>query len=457
MDAFGLVAAAASPDALIAHVSQRLTTVPTGATVVIGCSGGPDSVALTHLVWAARPDLTRVVAYVDHGLQATDSQQQVVLAHATATKAACETVRVTVAGDGHGVEAAARDQRYMALYALAKRHGAAGLLVGHTADDLAETVWMRLLRGSGPDGLSAMRERDGLLLRPLLSVRRETVHRYVSTRGLATVHDPMNDDETFLRVRIRHTLRPVLDTLSDDPVAAAWRLSQLADTDQAFFGRLIADAPILRFGAVAASIDRAYLQEVDRAVGSRIVRTLLHHVRPTDGFTSRHSSANDVFRVLDADPPARFCLTGDVALMVDAHTVTVARNARQDPVTFDAHDSGAVALFGARLGTVNNDRFHPPPYGDADRYRVWLAGIDRLTVRCFAPGDRLHMHGGDRPVKTLFQAGRLPVLLRAHWPVVCVNDTVVWVPGFGVDDRFAGAKEDASATLFTFTADPADE
>lgn len=180
--------------------------------MIVGCSFGPDSLALADAVLALPGDTHLVhLVYVDHGLRPEAAGEGArVIAFAEAAGGQGRIVRVTVTRDGTGLEDAARRVRHAALLAVADEVGARWVLLGHTASDQAETVLGRLLRGAGVKGLAGIAARRGRFLRPLLTVSRAQVLDHVAGRGLEPAHDPMNDDRSFLRARLRHELLPAL-------------------------------------------------------------------------------------------------------------------------------------------------------------------------------------------------------------------------------------------------------
>ncbi len=216
-------------DRVRAHLDRAL---PPGARVVVALSGGPDSAALLHLVAAARPDLPLVAVHVRHHLR--DDAHDVVLARAQAAAvgAAFELPDADV-GAGAGPEDAARRARHRLLRRAAADHDAAAVLFGHTADDQAETVLLRIARGTGLDGLAGI-PRDAVhegvrYLRPLLGERRADVRAVVADTPTAT--DPTNLDPDQRRARARHHALTVLRGLHPaeaDPVPALARLADLA-------------------------------------------------------------------------------------------------------------------------------------------------------------------------------------------------------------------------------------
>lgn len=186
-----------------------------GETVLVAVSGGADSVALLDVLRDVRRalDLTLACAHVHHGLRAEAE------ADADFVRRLCERLdlpfhleRVTVRTKPpwEGLEAEARRARYAALDARARSLGAHRIATGHTADDQAETVLMRLLQGAGPRGLAGIAPVRGPVIRPLLETRRDEILAHLASRGLDWVEDATNRDSRFLRNRIRHDVLPFL-------------------------------------------------------------------------------------------------------------------------------------------------------------------------------------------------------------------------------------------------------
>jgi tRNA(Ile)-lysidine synthase len=169
---------------------------------------------------AVRQPFSLSCLHVEHGLRGEESR-----ADAEAVRALCGRLNVpcrivsvkpgkiaaAAREKGSGIEAAARNIRHAAFRAEAAHTGARAILVAHTEDDLLETTLMRILRGSGPAGLAAMPPQNGLILRPLLRLRRADVVSYLAMRGVAPRIDSTNSDERYLRNRVRGRLIPALD------------------------------------------------------------------------------------------------------------------------------------------------------------------------------------------------------------------------------------------------------
>ncbi len=176
----------------------------------VACSGGVDSLVLAHAAAVVLGPAGIVVVHVDHGLQPATAQIADDVAHWCSSAAiACVVQRVTVP-DGPSLEAQARQVRYAALHQAARRHAVPFVATAHHAGDQAETVLMRLIRGTGPAGLVAMRPQRGSLLRPFLALPRSILAQYARDHALPVWHDPMNHDLRFFRSRMRHQLLPLL-------------------------------------------------------------------------------------------------------------------------------------------------------------------------------------------------------------------------------------------------------
>lgn len=235
-----------------------------GERVVVAASGGADStallLALEELKRAGLLGVEVTAAHLNHGLRGESAEEDARFAETLAREHGFEFVagradvgaRVSESGDN--LEQAARRARYEFLSEAARRVEAAAVLTGHTLDDQAETVLLRLLRGSGSEGLGGMRperslEEGGrvLLRRPLLEwARRADTEGYCRARGVEFRADEMNEDERFARVRVRRTLLPLLETFnpraSESLARAAGLLREESSALEGFASRLLEDA-----------------------------------------------------------------------------------------------------------------------------------------------------------------------------------------------------------------------
>ncbi|HEX6444437.1 MAG TPA: tRNA lysidine(34) synthetase TilS [Streptosporangiales bacterium] len=256
-------------------VRQGLAGLPAGALVLVACSGGADSLALAAAVAheGPRAGLRAGAVTVDHGLQDGSADRAEAVAKVLAGLGLDPVLvrRVEVTGQG-GPENAARDARYAALDAVAAGTGAAAVLLGHTMDDQAETVLLRLARGSGARSLAGMAPAAGRYRRPLLDLPRERVREACVAGGLAPWDDPHNTDPAYARPRVRHDALPALvDALGPGVVAGLARTAALlradADALDAWSDRAYADC---RRGDGALAVPA--LSGLPDAVRTRVLR-----------------------------------------------------------------------------------------------------------------------------------------------------------------------------------------
>jgi tRNA(Ile)-lysidine synthase len=291
------------PIAAVAEVRRAvrrvLADLEPGELVLVACSGGADSLALAAATAfeAPRAGLRAGAVTVDHGLQPGSAQRAREVQKAL-TGLGLDPVEVLTAaiGGAGGPEAAARTARYAALDRAAARHSAVAVLLGHTLDDQAETVLLRLARGSGARSLAGMAAVNGIYRRPLLGLHRGTVR--AAAEDLPVWDDPHNTDPAYTRSRVRADALPALEAALGPGVAAA-----LARTA----GLLRADADALDAWAVRAaadvtgadgSLDVAALADLPVAVRTRVIRRALlgagsaatdltaEHVRAVDGLVT---------------------------------------------------------------------------------------------------------------------------------------------------------------------------
>ncbi len=187
------------------------------APVIIAVSGGSDSVALLHLLSSFFPRITRIAVYIDHGLRPkeTPAEKKLVSELAAECSADFVSVRVNVLLEQEkshsSLEEAARNLRYDALETIRSQYKGQCIAVGHTADDQAEEVLLRLIRGSGSAGLGGMAIRNKYIIRPLLQESKENLRNYLKENNIAFCEDSSNTDTRFLRNKIRHHLLPILE------------------------------------------------------------------------------------------------------------------------------------------------------------------------------------------------------------------------------------------------------
>jgi tRNA(Ile)-lysidine synthase len=412
-----------------------------GEVVLVAVSGGADSVALLDVLCALREPLglNLSVAHVHHGLRPeADTEADGVLRLAESLGVACHVERVTVrrAPPWDGLEAESRRARHAALERLARVVGAARIATGHTADDQAETVLMRLLQGAGPRGLGGIAPVRGPLIRPLIETRRAALEEHLRGRGLGWAEDPSNRDPRFLRNRIRHDLLPFIAELTGASVVEA--LARSAAAARAVVGDLEerARADLARLATrdgAGLSLDVGALAERPIELAAEVLRqaaAALGETRPLRGPAQRA-----LRRLLGDAPPRRGARLGRLAVERSGRRLRVgpvalpALVARAWPVPGGLDLPEINARLGARIVARARDYAIPREPGraafDADTLPPTLA------VRARRRGDVFSPFGAPalRRLKSFLIDAGVPRWQRARTPLVEAGGEIIWVAG----------------------------
>lgn len=408
-----------------------------GERVLVAVSGGADSVALLHLLTELGPAwrLSLAVLHVDHGLRA-DSARDAEFVRGVGGRLGVQvdTVRVSVPASG-SPEAAARTARYAALEAHAALIGADRIALGHTADDQAETVLMRLLTGAGVRGLAAIPPRRGRIVRPLIDCRHAEMVAALRAAGLPWVEDPSNRDPKFLRNRIRHELLPHLAAAwSPQVVEALARTARLArDTVEALdrlAGRELGRLAVREAGAVL--LPRTELLGLPRRIAIEVLRQAAAELGSRGPL--RAWGHRRLAHVLATPSPRRPVKLGGVVIEVGSRRIRVGNAPLPALPPRSLEIPGRLAL--PEAGLVLAARLVPATgYAvpretrraafDADRL-----GTASLVVRGRRPGERWTPWGGtERTLKEFLIDEKVDRWDRDRVPVVEAGGQILWLAG----------------------------
>ena len=273
---------------LVAAVDRVLRATgmpPRSSTLVVGVSGGADSVALVDALASLRRrrGFRVLAAHLDHGLRPGSADDAAFCAELCRSldvplRVDRADVRARAARERGGLEQAARRERYAFLRRVKEEEGAVAIAVAHTRDDQAETLLLRLLRGAGATGLGGMRPRSRDVLRPLLAVSRGEVLAQLRERGLAWREDPSNDDLDHRRNRVRHELIPYLEERFNPAIRASLARTASLLADEAAHVRREAEtllATISREEDGALLLGRPALADAPAAVARAAIRQAL--------------------------------------------------------------------------------------------------------------------------------------------------------------------------------------
>ena len=444
---------------------SRHDLIRSDSRVLAAVSGGSDSVALVHLLRALADagELRLIgVAHFNHQLRASadaDERFAAAIAARLDLPFLCdrEDVAARAAREGRSLEDAAHAARH-GFFARAGATAAATVVaLGHTRDDQAETVLLRLLRGAGPRGLAGMHPRNGLVVRPLLGCRREELRAWLAERQLPFRDDETNDDVSIPRNRIRAELLPLLqarfnpgivDVLADQADlardATAWMDASAADLDAALVRR--SRTPD---GAARCEIDADALRGAPVALQRALLWRLMTEVAVPRPIAYDHVEA--ARRLILEPGDTRVDLPGQRVQRIAATVVltgrapgalgraapeqrTVFRFPLSIPGEVVSADAGWAVSADASASAIVSSVQGP----DVAQIRSDLCN-GSLAVRNRRPGDRFRPVGldGQKKLQDYFVDRKVARERRDRVPlVVDGSDRIVWVAGFGIDEAF---------------------
>jgi tRNA(Ile)-lysidine synthase len=468
-----------------------------GDAIVVGVSGGPDSLALLHLFVGVREalNLRLHAAHLNHGIRGAESDADAAFVRKVA--AAWDVPYTVERADVPAIaaerklalEEAARQARYTMLARTASEVGAGLVAVGHNADDQAETVLMHLLRGAGLAGLRGMLPRTSLsayhllepveadivLIRPLLDIPRAEIEAYCAGHGLAPRFDRSNLDTTYFRNRLRHEVMPLLETLIPNLRARLNRTASVLAADHACLQAQTEEAWQRVCAAESRetiTLDLAGWRALPLALQRAIIRQAAWRLRATLRDVSFLHVENAVRVARQGPTGARATLPAGLLMRVGYDTLTLAAEdeaplppdwpllapgeelaiavgAYHDTPLQDDWTFSINAYEGERSGPDWEGLLHDP----------WAAPLDadalgeRLTLRTRRPGDRFRPQGvgGVQKVSAFMINAKIPAPWRDRVPLlVAESGAIAWVAGWRLDERFLVTEKTRRVALARF-------
>jgi len=468
-----------------------------GDVVGVAVSGGADSVALLRVVQdlRARLGVRLLVVHFNHQLRGaeSDGDEKFVadLAHKNDLEFIAGTEDVAAWARNHvcNLEDAARKCRYAFFSELIRDGRITRICVGHTADDQAETVLAKLIRGTGPAGLGGIYPVAEYVTRPLIEIRRAELREFLRTKNQNWREDSTNLDESRLRAKIRAQLLPALEQDFQPAIVAHLNnLASLSRDDDEFWNLLIEE----RFAALVGKQKHGRSITIDdllkpvslgtraqdnrspmTAVTTRLVRRILQELKgDRNGFTWRH--VNDVLHLATASTSGhQIELPGGITVERSFNDLVFTRTslaehsgtqkATRDAIEFhyalslNSQSEQHVDLpeIGTRLRlkvidwpAMQRDTSIEPPVADWSRLRT------PAIVRSWLPGDAFRPQGRsrNRKLKHLMRESRISARDRRGWPVLTSAGEIVWARGFPVAQEFVAEKD--TRKVLTISEEP---
>ncbi len=427
--------------------------------ILAAVSGGADSMSLLHLLMGWRKDGIRVSAvHINHGLRGdgADRDEQFVrdfcAKHTIPLSVYHEDVAAVAAANGQTVEEAGRQVRYTCFEQARCAMGADYIVTAHTADDQAETILMRLIRGTGTDGLAGIPATRDAIRRPLLCCRRSEIEQYCRQHDVPFCTDESNNDLQYTRNRIRHEVLPLLRQMNAGVDDALLRLSSHIGLDVAYLSDVVSgvegacldeqdSAPINAAVSQPAAIRRRMIRGWFEQVGVTSYEET--HVRAVDGLLlTGHGSV---------------CLSGGFTAKVEFDRITFTETdgpvfrmptvaVTQLPQSVMVGDTLWQLRVVDKENLINVHNLFANSVCDYDKIQ------GDLTIRGRQAGDTMHPagRGVGKSLKKLMNEWRIPVDKRDAVPLICDEQGIVLVPGYTCDQRVR-VEEDTKHFLVWWT------
>jgi tRNA(Ile)-lysidine synthase len=456
--------------------------------VIVGVSGGPDSLCLMSIV--RRAGYHAIVAHFNHKLR-PDADADANIVEQTAARlnlvSVIESGEVRAYADEQklSIEEAARTMRYRFLMQQARRFQAQAVAVGHTADDQVETVLMHFIRGAGLAGLKGMNYRTVLhafdpdipIVRPLLDTWREETIVYCAANGFRPRHDPSNASLDFFRNRLRHLLIPTLESYNPRFREVIWRTSRSLAGDYEILSDVLDGAwkeCVVEETGEFVAFDESALTQQQIGLQRNLVRRAmerLHGQEPDVSYATLERASNFIAD-RDGTRRARTDLSGGVHLLREGSLIYVVASKVTLPIerwpqmpegsdTLPLKVPSQISLAGG--WKLSCERWNiaslalEQARANHDPFQAWVDahGIsDALELRVRQDGDRfepLGMDGHEMKLSDFFINVKLPQRARERWPLLCMGEKVVWVPGYRPAHPFRMTDSTRQALYFSMT------
>jgi tRNA(Ile)-lysidine synthase len=452
--------------------------------IIVGVSGGPDSLCLMETLRQAGYSI--IVAHFDHQLRQESGQDaHMVEKIAERLMLACvidgADVRAHADQEKLSLEEAARNLRYRFLFKLARERNAQAVAVGHTADDQVETILMHFLRGSALTGLKGMSFRSLIktfdaeipIVRPLLKMRREETVVYCAVNGLRPHYDSSNDSLNFERNRIRHLLIPNLESYNPKFREAVLHMSESLKGDYAFVMETLDKAwqeSVIAKDEEVVTFDSDLLSGYSIGLQRNLVKHAMQFLRPEVdiSFSILERATN---MINSSGLSARVDLKGGMRMFRELGNIYICtldaelpinlwpQMIGSDPVSIST--PGQVSLAGGWKLTSEIWRIPALAREQArqneDQFQVWLDAENlpgQFELRTRRQGDRfspLGMDGHSQKLSDFLVNEKMPLRAREQWPLLCVEDEILWVPGYRSAHSYRLTSTSRSIVYFSVT------
>lgn len=466
----------------------------TEESVLIGVSGGADSVALLFILFALAGDhgWKIGIAHIHHGLRGkqADADADFVAGLARKLDLPYYIAKPDVRGRGRkekiGIEDAGRKERYAFFHETAQNCGYEKIAVGHQKNDSAEQILLNLLRGTGAEGLGGIAPVRGIVIRPLIRTRRREIESFLTEKNIAWCEDASNKDNRFTRNRVRNQLMPYLQTFNPQMTETLFRLGEVMREENTWAEALL--APVFEQAVLSRASGKLVLcskciKDQHRAVKRRLVRKALEELKGEPGSISLKHVEQILSAVGQTDGRLRqMHLPARILVACEGNRVVFTRekkSLRSGPLSGRQYETPAfahrleAAEFNSGKASVWIWQIHTRicfqcniKYGNIDSLKnsgsgkTALMDFDRLSfpliIRNVCPGDRFVPLGmsGTMKVNDFFTNNKIPCHQRGRVPIIETPEGIVWVGGLRISELVRVTKNTKNIIKIEISGNP---
>lgn len=431
---------------------QKYHMLAHGDHVLIGLSGGPDSVCLLTIINKLKHELGvhLSAAYIDHGLRPDETPYEIDFCRDLCNSLGMPFITRSIDVKSYVKEKklnkqeAARELRYRVLNEIAAETAANKIALGHNAGDQAETILMRLFRGTGPSGLSGIPPVRRHIIRPLIEVERIEIEKFLEDEGMGFVIDSSNLKHEYLRNKIRHLIIPAIKNINRDIIKTLSRTADIFRDEERYFEIIVTKTLmklITRKTDKTIEIFLGPLEAMDTVILRRVLRRAIDETKGLHGISFIH--IEEIMSLIKSGKSGdRIYLPKDIRVIKGYSTLilTSEKPARLGTYSIDSPGEIIVTESSVVLRSATMGIDEVKDYGDAQKCAVIDADKVHfpLIIRGRLHGDFFYPMGfGKRKkLQDYFVDEKIPRDERDAVPLLVCGNNIVWVIGYRLDDRY---------------------
>lgn len=436
----------------------KYNMIDKGDNIVLGLSGGHDSIVLLHMLLYAQKKLSfnLILAHVNHGVRGEDALRDEMFVRHLSKRLDLQYFSTKV--DMIGVakekniseEEAGRELRYDFFRSIIKKLGKGKIAVAHNRKDQAETLIMRIMRGTGIDGLKGMDFKIGDIIRPILDIDRWEIEKYIEDNNIETVLDRTNLETIYTRNKVRLELIPYIEkNFNPNIIDTLFRLSENAKLDSEFLEKYTNDryeSSLKRRTDKSKVFDYNIFKDEELSIKKRIIRKSIENLNNSlQGIEHIHiSSVIELFSRKETGKMIN--LPNDIVARISYDDLIIEKNKENESNSFDSLENNLI--IGENILKEHNVELTLEVFNKKNivlekqsknvKYFDYDKIIDGIFIRKRKPGDRFVPFGmkGSKKLKDYFIDEKVPRQLREKIPLLVDGKNIIWVIGYRTNEIY---------------------